>query len=131
MNSVTLADFLRATGSKRFAWGSCDCCTWACEWVMAFRGVDPAARWRGKYKTERGAAGWIKRGGGSLEAIVAEAMTKAGLVPTNTPIAGDVGLLKTRVGPTLAVRCDRGWASIGLRGLVVVSRAQVLRAWAV
>lgn len=126
----TLAEFLRAGGATIFKWGTSDCCTWACDWVLARRGVDPAGRFRGRYKTLRGAMGCIRRAG-SLAIAVTAAMELAGLERTETPAPGDIGLIATADGDALAIRTERGWACKSLRGIAMSSTVRCIIAWKV
>jgi len=128
--TADLAAFLRTGGNSVFAWGSRDCCTWVCDWVLARRGIDPAAPFRGRYKTVRGAAGFIRRAG-SLAIAVSQAMERAGLERTEAPDAGDIGLIATSDGDALAIRTARGWASRGLRGITISTSATCIVAWKV
>lgn len=124
-----LAAFLRAGGARPFAWGVQDCCLWAADWVLAATGRDPAAVWRGRYRTALGAARLAARRGG-FEAHVAACLADAGLTETAEPRPGDVGIVDLANGPTFAVRTRGCWAAKGERG-VVLTDAPCLRAWSV
>lgn len=124
-----LAGYLRAAGGRAFAWGEHDCCRFALAWVALRRGVDPGARWSGRYRTARGAALHLRRGGGLL-ALAGAAMAEAGLAPTATPVPGDVGVVQTGQGPALAIRAATGWACAGAGGITVAPFA-MLAAWSV
>lgn len=50
-------------------WGSNDCMTWAADCVLAQTGVDPLKRYRGKYKTARGALRALLRFDGVTQPI--------------------------------------------------------------
>lgn len=55
----------------KFEWGVCDCALDGADWVLEITGVDIARKFRGKYKTLRGAVGALKRyGEGSLSATM-------------------------------------------------------------
>ena len=58
-----LAAEIAAARDRPFAWGSHDCALFVCDCVLAITGEDIAARFRGKYKTERGAKYQLKRRG--------------------------------------------------------------------
>lgn len=51
-----LAAAVEAAAKTRFEWGVTDCATWAFDVRFALTGIDDAARWRGQYATEVGAA---------------------------------------------------------------------------
>ncbi|MET8524104.1 hypothetical protein [Nocardioides sp. NPDC004968] len=127
---MTLAKYLRAGAARPFCWDSCDCCSWACGWVALRRGVDPSARWRGRYRTARGALLQIRRAGGDLLDVASEAMADAGLVPTEAPRPGDIGVVETDRGQALAIRTPTGWAAKAAAGITVAPFG-CLRAWSV
>ncbi len=122
-----LAAYLRASGARPFAWGECDCCTWACDWVLQRRGVDPAAEWRGRYRTRRGAMRNVRPG---FLLVVAGAMAKAGLKTTDDPTPGDVGVVMTPQGASLAIKTPTGWAGKAEAG-IVVAPFTALEAWSI
>jgi uncharacterized protein DUF6950 len=114
-----------------FAWGSFDCALFACDCIRAQIGADPAAEFRGRYKTEAEAQAL-----GSLSAI-AEAMTaRFGLIEISRGHAGrgDVVLIDNRTPQGALAIVDLGgrWAVCpGSRGLIRVGRHRWKRAWKV
>jgi hypothetical protein len=58
---LRLADEVSAARDKAFQWGAHDCATWAFDVRKALTGEDAAAAWRGKYKTEAGAARVLRK----------------------------------------------------------------------
>ena len=126
---VRLADYLRAGAARPFAWDLCDCCSWACGWVLLSRGVDPSAQWRGRYRTARGAVLHLRRGGGLL-ALASAAMAAAGLAETEQPMPGDIGVVDTVNGPALALWAGRRWACKSEGGIVIADFTP-LRCWSV
>lgn len=122
-----LVAFIRDGGARAFAWGECDCCTWACDWVLERRGVDPAFRWRGRYRTALGAKRNLRRG---LLAVASDAFAESGFAVTETPKPGDVGVVETPHGPALAIKTATGWAGKADVG-VVVAPFPCLAAWTV
>lgn len=127
---MTLSDYLRAGAALPFAWDVCDCCSWACAWVAIRRGVDPSLPWRGRYRTARGAIRQIRRAGGDFNDVVSKAMAAAGLAETAEPLPGDVGLVQTPAGVTLAIRTPLGWAAKAERG-IAAAPFHCVRAWSV
>lgn len=127
---MTLADYLRAGAARPFVWDACDCCSWACAWVLLRRGVDPSAAWRGRYRTARGALRHIRRAGGDLLAVASAAMADAGLVVTSSPQPGDIGVILSAQGQALALRTPTGWAAKASVG-IIVAPFDSLRAWSV
>ena len=63
------ADFISAASVREFEWGTCDCCLFACDGVEVLTGTDPAAPFRGTYRTIAGARRALKKfAGDGLEA---------------------------------------------------------------
>jgi len=124
-----LAAFLRKSLGEPFVWGQRDCALWAADWIKERRGVDPATSIRGRYSTRLGCERFANRHGG-LPAYADEILTGAGLERTDDPQPGDVGLIDTPDGPTVAVRVDLGWAIKAARGIKIVP-ARHLMAWRV
>ena len=58
-----IAAYLDACADRPFAYGTHDCCLFAAGAIEALTGVDAGAPWRGRYKTEAGAARALKRRG--------------------------------------------------------------------
>lgn len=118
-------------------WGVHDCTIWPANWVVQCGGGDPAAAWRGRYRTLLGAARLASAAGGMV-ALYGAACRSAGLKPTGRPLLGDVGLLSlpARAGPTLAgsvggIAIGGGdWAVVQEHGLWI-GRAAVIAAWRV
>jgi hypothetical protein len=130
---MKLSDHLTTIGVQPFAWGSHDCCTFACDWVLAIRGVDPMQDWRGQYADAKGALRRIEERGGMVDCVSAE-MKAAGLAETHMSQPGDVGLVRqTFEGKErlmLAIRMARGWACKTERG-VMIAPFETVRAWRV
>jgi hypothetical protein len=124
-----LSTFLRQGGAHPFVWGELDCCLWPSDWVRLRRGIDPAASLRGRYRTALGARRHIARAGG-WEALTRRLAEQAGLSETDTPNAGDIGLVESEQGPMLAIRTATGWACKGLRSIVVAPFKPIV-AWSV
>lgn len=104
-----------------FAWGSHDCLLLAADWCREHTGLDPAERYRGRYRTELGARRLLARAGGLLPLVETE-MAHHGLAAAEAPRAGDVGVVMavTRRGlePVGAIFDGRLWTMLGLGGLV-------------
>lgn len=126
---LSLPEHLRIMGSTPFTWGVSDCCLAASDWMLAQRGIDPAAPLRGRYSTMRGALRHIRRLGG-FETMVSDLMRAAGFVETDAPKMGDVGVVDSDQGQALAIRTQIGWAVKGVNGFVVAP-FQHTKAWTV
>lgn len=125
-----LSAYLRAMARADFAWGRCDCALTMADWCRRVRGVDPAARLRGRYRSAGGALRTVHRRGG-FEAVVRALMADAGFVTTDAPRPGDVGLVDhPAVGPACAIRCALGWAVKSPAG-VALGAFPTLAAWRV
>lgn len=116
-----------------FAWGARDCSLFVAEWVRSQRGADPAAVWRGHYRTELGAARKVTRAGG-LVAVFAAALEPIGLERTEAPVTGDVGVILAStprgLRPAGAILAGRRWVTRGKTGIVALE-VEPLAAWRV
>lgn len=126
---MILSEYLRAACGTPGAWGRCDCFMFAADWVVSQTGQDFAASYRGRYRTERGALRHIAKFG-SFQALVETCMTDIGLVKTDGPVMGDIGLIDSPYGPTLAIRSAKAWVIKAPAGVGIVS-LPVLAAWSV
>lgn len=125
-----LPDYLCRSGARRYVSGHHDCVLWVCNWIKEQRGVDPAAPWRGSYTSEMAARRLVARAGG-LEALVADGMARAGLVPTDDPLPGDVGLITLEgLGQMFAIRGRLGWLFLMPAGITSTA-ATFNRGWSV
>lgn len=87
---VAFAEAIEAARHKPFAWGGHDCATWAADVRRALTGDDMAADWRGRYRTQLGAARLIRRLGYGSLAEAAEARLGAPLPTVLLAQRGDV-----------------------------------------
>lgn len=125
--NTDLPEFLRRAAETPFEAGKFDCVLMACDWVRVVRGVDPAAPWRGTYRT-RIEALRIIAGAGGMADLVADGMARAGIPETDDPLPGDVGVVTMEGETVMAIRTMIGWASRGARGLIA-GPAEMHRAW--
>lgn len=120
----------------RFAFGAHDCCLFAADVVQAMTGLDPAARFRDRYRTAHGAARVLKRAGG-LEPLMEQIAAAHGMpeVPPLTAQRGDVVLLDAEpdtVNPALGVVAPDGRiAAAGPDWLAFLPLRAARRAWRV
>lgn len=111
-----------------FAWGSHDCSLFACDVVKALTGVDHGEDWRGKYKTEKGAAKLIAKAGG-LRQIATNALGEE--ISPLMAQRGDVVMAMKGRSPALGICIGRYCAFTGAYGLVFHSLSLAVAAWRV
>lgn len=126
-----LMEFVESRAATPFKWGEQDCALFAADAVLAMTGADFAAEFRGKYKTQTGAARALaKVAKGGLEACL-----DAKLEPVDTPFVqrGDVVLFAGDMGPTLGIYFNGGVFSAGPEGSVFLDETydKILRVWRV
>lgn len=135
-----LADFVSQARSRVFQYGSWDCCLMPCAAVEAMTGVDPAAALRGRYKTERGALGALRRfAGGGLTETVEKIAADLGAVEVALSFArrgdmvlfDDPALVQRPFDAALGLCLGREVAVMELDGLRLWPLARARRAWAV
>lgn len=128
--SPDLASYLRRAAAQPFVWGESDCALFMSGWVLARRGVDPAASLRGRYRCQLGAARHVHRLGG-MEAMGRRLALAAGLRITVDPQPGDIGLVRDPLaGPLFAIHTALGWAAKGPHG-IALGAFPIIVAWAV
>jgi hypothetical protein len=131
---------IREAQDRPAEWGKHDCCLFACDCVQAMTGVDPARKFRGRYKTKRGAFGAVKRfAGGGIAEAAEKIAGELGVpeVPPATAQRGDVVLFRGMLPDGGETDC-LGVVSLDARhvaavppegGVVLVAVSTVLRAW--
>lgn len=109
-----LIRFLEARERSAFAWGVRDCFLMAADAHVAMRGIDPAAEWRGRYKTETGAARLMRRNGcADMRDVARLLFSEIDLVDA---LDGSIGLVEQDgrwgmgvfCGPYFYVQAERG-----------------------
>jgi hypothetical protein len=110
-------------------YGVDDCCLAAANIYAAVLGIDPAARWRGRYRTRRGAQRQLGKEGiiGTL-ASVAKAHGWRRIRPSAAK-TGDLGIIRTAEGPAVAIRYAGRWHNHVDYGFFAADRAAI--AWSV
>lgn len=124
-----LSRFLQEAAGKSIDWGKWDCLMFVAAWVRERRGDDPAQPWRGRYRSEFGAARMMLEQGGMVP-LMAFGLGALGMQRTNEPKRGDVAVVNGAEGETGAIILGVNSASIGHRGLFV-RRAPIVAAWSV
>lgn len=108
-------------------WGESDCCAWPLRWAEKSTGKRfPLPR----YSSRAEAEALVSRAGG-LPAL-AESILSA-LMPTSTPICGDVGVVKLSDRDVGVIFCGNGLAAwrCEQRGAIFIRPKTVLAAWSV
>ncbi len=127
----TLNEFIAAKKNVPFAWGSNDCCLFACDNIRALTGIDPAEKFRGQYDSALGAARLLEPLGG-VEGVAATQCAADNFmeIPLLLSRRGDVVLTdRPEVGPTLGVCIDHRAAFPGEMGVIYLPIAGARRAW--
>lgn len=119
-----------------FAWGECDCVLAAADWVARATGHDPAEGLRMTYGSP-GECERVTRFFSDPVGLVGPRLARAGLVPTEAPVRGDVGLVRLfargALRPHGAVCIGKAWAAKGEQGVTSfrIAEGQLIAAWAV
>lgn len=111
----------------RFRWGVTDCDLSVADHVLRVTGIDPAAAWRGVYRSSAEAEAFIAEAGGNLE-LVRQGMEGAGFRPVD-PVPGAVIVAAMDSGQVAGLATPRGGMFKALRG-VYEAPCYVLGAWA-
>lgn len=134
--AAALERYLRATASRPFGFGTSDCVLFIADWIVARRGVDLMAGYRGRYDSLLAAEALVRAEGGhgGLPRAVGRALRRAELPRTRNPQPGDVGMVVLGGGlATCAIATRRGWALRMDDGLASLppSKLRVVAAWSV
>ncbi len=97
-----LADIQLTETEVPFQWGVSDCALFAADVVEAMTGVDPAARWRGKYKTPRGSMRFGKGDPANVVEKIASENHWTEIVPAFAQ-RGDLVSFDAPTGPALGI----------------------------
>lgn len=132
-----LAGFLQAAAGRPFVWGHSDCCLFACDAVRAMTGEDPAAPFRGRYRSKAGAfaamRAFVGAGGGQgLIADTAERIARDLDCREVGPLEaqrGDVVLTDQGPWQALGICAGARVAIAGLAGVEYQPLANAVRAW--
>lgn len=112
-------------------WGASDCLLTVGDAIEAVTGTDLLAPYRGRYKTEKGAARLMRRNGCETVEDVFRAFFS--LPPVGRLLAqrGDVGVVMQGGEPTAGYVTDQGFAAKGERGLVFHPVTEIVAAFKV
>jgi len=126
-----LAEVVRAAQARPFAWGRQDCALFVCDCIQAMCGEDPAARFRGRYRTARGAQRAIRRIGSAQDLADLATRVLGPSIPPAFARRGDVAEVPFHLGNALGVVLGREVALPGIEGLVRQPISMASRAWRV
>ena len=128
---AAVADFCDEVARLGWAWGERDCLLWLGTWAQRNTGIDGGAPWRGRYKTALGCIRTLNRSGG-MEACIERGAALAGMVETDSPLAGAVGLVEVLtpkgMGPVGAIFTGERWSVLTPGGVLSI-RTSPLRCW--
>lgn len=128
-----LVGVIDKAAGKPFVWGEHDCCLFACNCIEAMTGVDPAAPFRGKYRSRGEAVRALRDYAGTLEDVALQIALEYNAPPITASRAfrGDLALVETERGDALAIHYGGALFTTAAEGL---ARLPILHArlhWAV
>lgn len=121
-----LAEFVEHNRDRPFAWASWDCALFASAWIEQATGTAP---FRPTYTDALSAARFVSQQGGMGPA--ASAVLGAPLLYRMGAQRGDIALVVVDGRECLGVVLGDRVAGPGERGMIQVSRADIIAAWAV
>lgn len=121
-----MVSFIEARRERPFSWGTSDCALFVCDAVEAITGVDPAARWRGMYGSEKGARRLMRDNGG-IRGLADMAFGQG--VPPALAGRGDAVLVDTPTGEALALCLGGKLAAQGASGIEFLPTSAGKAAW--
>lgn len=128
---MAVTGYIDEVAALGWQYGERDCLLWLADWAKRNTGKDGGAEWRGRYRTALGCARVLNRSGG-MEACIERGAALAGMVETDSPVVGAVGLVNVLtpkgVAPVGAIFTGVRWAVLTREGVLSV-RATPLRAW--
>lgn len=128
-----LFEFITAGSDRPFKWGEFDCCLFAADAVLAMTDFDPAAEFRGKYDSAKGAVKFFKEHDG-VEGLVAHVCREVGFTETRMTMVqrGDVVLYDVSPNSSAAGVCVGAESAFVFEdGLKLVPTHSCRRAWGV
>jgi hypothetical protein len=112
-------------------WGVSDCLLTMADAVEAVTETDIMVKWRGKYKTEAGAAKLMKKNGCDTVEDVLRDFFRLPPVGRLSARRGDVGIVLQGGQPTAGYVCEYGFAAKGPRGLTFHDLTDIVTAFKV
>lgn len=119
MAAPDLGAYVQRTATLPWQWGAQDCTIWVADWCLIRWGIDPAARYRGRYDDEAGALTLISAG--LLETINPEIPLRR----MDDPAEGDIGVIEIMGRQVAAIWSGRHWLFRTPRGIGMTSRSAI------
>lgn len=131
---MQLDDYLKARVALPFAFGANDCCLFAAGAVEVMTGEDLAAKFRGKYRTEYGAAQALKKyAGAGVRALMDKMAAEYGLAEAPPPMLarGSVALVLNDGRESLGIVDLTGMAIVapGIAGMARLPIDRAITGW--
>jgi hypothetical protein len=120
--------FLQCSAGQDFDWAERNCGFWVCEWIERETGRDPVAEYRNRFGRREFTRRVLKAGG--TEAFSRMIAYKAGLLETETPQLGDVGLIFGD-GATMAIKADFDRWAVKTSGGIAIGPFRCIVAWSI
>lgn len=130
MTDDVVARQLRRWAKTAFAWGHMDCALAIADYVHEVTGRDGAADLRGRYGSRDEAERDCGLSFGLLP-VVARCAAVVGLVRTDAPMRGDIGVLKLRHVEMAGLFLGHRWAIKSPEGVIYLDRVAVIASWSV
>lgn len=130
-----LDSFLRESLSKRFAYGSSDCCLFVADAVLSMTGEDIAAEFRSRYHSRKEALDLALSYSGkrSVRALIEKGLSGFPSIPSLCAQRGDILLVKRSRDVSLGILALDGKSilAIAQSGLLRLPLSLSIRAWRV
>lgn len=113
-----------------FEWGKNDCCLFAANWVALATGHDPAATYRGSYRSALGAARHLRKAGGII-AVADAQLTPFAVTRCQPAFAGRGSVVVAEVDKRLALGVSYGDKGLFIspEGTVWLPTSQFITGW--
>jgi hypothetical protein len=124
-----LAAYLAASVGRPFEWGRHDCALFAADCIEAMTGEDPAAAFRGRYRSFNGGLKVLRKAGHADHVALATALLDE--VAPAFAQAGDLAMIATPEGAAMGIVQGHRVYVLRPEGLATVDLLQAARAWRV
>jgi hypothetical protein len=124
-----LTAYLAASAGWPFEWGRHDCALFAADCIQAMTGDDPAADFRGRYRSFKGGLKVLRKAGHADHVALATALLDE--VAPAFAQAGDLAMIATPDGAAMGIVQGHRVYVLRPEGLATVDLLQAARAWRV